>query len=159
MNTKAPTLRTFEPSSSQSLKSGGTAQILPNERKKATFNVEKMIHILNGGEDNTKRRKIIENTATKDTHMKYNKTKPECQKEHVKEFIEIHKKFPNFKPTRMDVANMASAGVFYGGLNNSHSIFMLTIIGQGNPRQQQFWIPKILNFEITGSYAQTELGI
>ncbi len=159
MNTKTPKLRTFEPSSSQSLKSGGTAHILPNERKKATFNVEELIHFLNGGEDQTKRRKFIESSVDTDTHLKYNKTKPEFQKELVAHFIDIHKKFPNYKPTRMDVCNMSSTVIFLGPLNNSLSIFMLTIIGQGTLEQQRYWVPKILNFEITGAYAQTELGI
>ena len=45
-----------------------------------------------------------------------------------------------------------------GALGNSHNFFLLTIIGQGNEEQQRYWVPKIINFEITGAYVQTELG-
>lgn len=53
---------------------------------------------------------------------------------------------------------MAEISIGYGSLNNSHGIFAATIAGQGNVEQQRFWLPKIWNFELTGSYAQTELG-
>lgn len=31
-------------------------------------------------------------------------------------------------------------------------------MGQASEAQLEFWLPKLMNFEITGSYAQTELG-
>jgi acyl-CoA oxidase len=95
---------------------------------------------------------------SKDTHLKYNHTRGEALKDHVKDFIGIHHKYQNFRPTRKDIAIMTEISVGYGSLNNSHSIFMLTVVGQGSPEQQRYWVPKIMNFEITGTYAQTELG-
>ena len=149
----------LKPSNVESKLSGGTSDILPNERKKASFNVQDLIHYLNGGVEATKKRKFIESAMNKDLHLKYNYTRSELLKDHVKEFVGIHYKWKNYRPTRQDIATMAEISVGYGSLNNSHSIFMLTIIGQGSPEQQQFWVPKILNFEVTGTYAQTELGI
>ncbi len=146
------------PSNKESALSGGTSDVLPNERKKASFEVQDLIHYLNGGVEDTKKRKFLEGALNKDLHRKYNYTRSELLKDHVKEFVTIHKKWKNYKPTRKDIAIMAEISVGYGGLNNSHSIFMLTIIGQGTPEQHQFWVPKILNFEVTGTYAQTELG-
>ena len=147
------------PSNIESKVSGGTSDVLPNERKKASFDVQELIHYLNGGVEETKKRKFLESAMNKDLHLKYNYTRSELLKDHVKEFVGIHKKWKNYKPTRRDIATMAEISVGYGSLNNSHSIFMLTIIGQGSPEQVQFWVPKILNFEVTGTYAQTELGI
>lgn len=37
-----------EPSNKESRNSGGTADILPNERAKATFSIQKMTNVLDG---------------------------------------------------------------------------------------------------------------
>ena len=152
-------LRILNPSTIESIESGGTSNILPDERNKATFNISNLTDFINCGENETKRRKFIEGYANKDTHLVYNQTKTESQRDQIRDFIALHKQFPNFKPNRTDLGTMSSTGGFFGSLNNSLSIFAVTIIGQGNAEQQQYWVPKILNFEITGSYAQTELGI
>jgi hypothetical protein len=132
------------PSEKQSVLSGGTSHMLPMERKKATFDVKELINYLNGGAEYTKKRKWLENALSKDLHEKYNASRGDLLKEHVKDFVGIH--------------TMAEISIGYGSLNNSHSIFMLTIIGQGSGEQHAYWIPKILKFEVTGTYAQTELG-
>lgn len=149
------------PGDKESLTCGGTANVLPEERKKATFDVNVLYEYLCGGKENVKRRKFIENVITKeyhDMHDKYNNTREEYLSEGVKDFVKIHKAYKSFKPTRYDIAVMAEASIGYGSLNNSHGIFLQTIAGQGSKEQSEFWIPKILNFEITGAYAQTELG-
>jgi acyl-CoA oxidase len=149
------------PSEVSSKFSGGTSHILPNERKKATFKTEDMIHLLNGGPEKTKRRKFFESLVSKDpedSHQIYNYDRAESLKYGVKEFIRIHKPYKNFKVTREDIVYMSQVALATGALNNSHSIFIGTVIGQGSDEQVQYWLPKILSFEITGSYAQTELG-
>ena len=140
---------------------GGTADILPNERKKATFNVQEMIDYLNGGVENSKRRKFIESVVPKnpDTiYDKYSMDRVEHLESSVKDFVAYHKPFANFRPTRMDIIFMSECATGGGSLNNSHSIFLSTLIGQGTEEQAMFWAMKVLKFEITGSYAQTELG-
>ena len=140
---------------------GGTSHILPEERKNATFDVEEMYEYLCGGKENVKRRKFIESVITKDYHEfhdKYNNSREEYMAEGVKDFVRIHKAYKNFKPTRLDIGIMAEVSIGYGSLNNSHGIFLQTVAGQGSKEQCDFWVPKILNFEITGAYAQTELG-
>lgn len=149
------------PSEISSKYSGGTSHLLPNERKNATFKTEDMIHLLNGGPEKTKRRKFFESMISKDTedaHQIYNHDRAESVKHALKEFIRIHKPYKNFKVTREDILYMSQVAIATGALNNSHSIFIGTVIGQGNDEQVQYWVPKILSFEITGSYAQTELG-
>ena len=148
-------------SETQSKTSGGTAGILPKERTKSTFNVETMIHFLNGGKDMTKRRKFIESVISdkpEDMTKKNNFTREDYLREGVKEFISYHKSFANFKPTRRDIFFMSESSYGGGSLNNSHSIFIMTIISQGSEEQQKFWGQKTLSFQITGTYAQTELG-
>lgn len=156
-----PPLLKLVPGNQQSRVSGGTADILPKERAKSTFDLEELIDYLNGGKDSTKRRKFLESVLSKDLEIQhdiYNHSREEHMAHGVKDFIRIHKPYKDFKPTRTDIVIMAELGIGYGALHNSHGIFSATIAGQGNEEQQRFWLPKIWNFELTGSYAQTELG-
>jgi flavocytochrome c len=156
-----PELLKLTPSSTPSRTSGGTSHVLPEERKLATFPVQEMIHFLNGGEEMTKKRKFIESVITKDPedlHRQYNFSRHDYIEHHVKEFIRIHKPFKNYRPTREEISFMSHVSIGFGALNNSHWIFLNTILGQGSENQIKYWYPKIMNFELTGSYAQTELG-
>lgn len=156
-----PEYLVLKPGNKESPVCGGTSEILPNERKKATFEINELYEYLCGGKEAVKRRKFIESVVTKDYHKyhdSYNNTRSELLAESVGEFVKIHKKFKDFKPTRADISTMAEISITYGSLSNSHGIFMQTILGQGSDEQVRFWVPKILNFEITGAYAQTELG-
>ncbi|XP_060528375.1 probable peroxisomal acyl-coenzyme A oxidase 1 [Cylas formicarius] len=40
----------------------------------------------------------------------------------------------------------------------NHGMFIPTIVGQGTPDQQAKWLARASNFQIIGTYAQTELG-
>jgi flavocytochrome c len=156
-----PPLLKLTPSDKQSRTSGGTAHILPMERAKSTWDREELIDFLNGGKELTKKRKFIESVINKDPelyHNIYNFSRQDYMSHGVSEFIRIHKPFKNYKPSREDVCFMSDVSVGFGALNNSHSIFLSTVVGQSNEEQLKFWLPKIMNFEITGSYAQTELG-
>jgi len=160
-NKNLPEYLKLTPSNTPSKYSGGTSHILPEERARSSFNVEELYDFLNGGKEGTKRRHFIESTISKDPedlHRIYNYSRSDYLKHEVKEFIRIHKPFKNFKPTREDICYMSDVAIGFGSLNNSHGIFLSTLFGQGNDEQVAFWVPKLLNFEITGSYAQTELG-
>jgi acyl-CoA oxidase len=149
------------PGDKESLTCGGTSHILPEERKNGTFKTEELYEFLCGGKEMMKRRKFIETAITKDYHEMhdvYNNERDEHLANGVGNFVKIHKTWKNYKPTRYDIGIMAEISIGYGSLNNSHGIFLQTIAGQGDHNQQRFWIPKILNFELTGAYAQTELG-
>jgi hypothetical protein len=54
-------LTKLKPSDTASEYSGGTAHILPNERAKATFKTDDLINFLDGGKENTQRKKFIQN--------------------------------------------------------------------------------------------------
>lgn len=156
-----PALLKLQPSNVPSRLSGGTADALPSERKNASFNVQELIHFLNGGAELTKKRKFIESVLSKnpeEQHSLYNNNRHEYVQQHIKEFVRIHKPFKNFQPTNEDICFMSDVSTGFGALNNSHGLFFATLIGQGSDEQIQYWVPKLMNFEITGSYAQTELG-
>lgn len=90
------------PSTVESRNSGGTEGILENERKLATFIVEQMTNYLDGGVENTKRKRFIrsptEGIIFKD---KFNWSRAKMLEEHVKLFIEVHKKWVGkIKPSR-----------------------------------------------------------
>jgi flavocytochrome c len=156
-----PELLKLTPSDTQSKLSGGTSHILPNERAKSKFDVKELTDFLNGGKESTKRRKFLESVVNKDPelfHNIYNFDRQEHMAHATKDFIRIHKPYKDFKPTRWEICIMAEISIGYGALNNSHNIFAGTISGQANVEQQKFWLPKIWSFQITGSYAQTELG-
>ena len=159
--TSVPELVKLTPGTIESRTCGGTAQTLPDERAKASFSPKEMIDFMNGGEANTKRRKFIESVVSRDPegyHKKYNYTREQHVAESVKDFVAYHKPYANFKPTRMDFVFMSECATGGGSLNNSHSIFLTTILGQGTEEQAKVWATKTLRFEICGTYAQTELG-
>lgn len=90
------------PSNQESFVSGGTADILPNERKKATFDVKKMHSILCGGDKMVARRKFIFSPVKDSSWYPYEMDRPEIFAEAVDEFIKVHKEWAErgFVPTR-----------------------------------------------------------
>ena len=53
----------LQPSNKQSKVSGGTADELPLERKKCSFDVETMTNCLDGGKDQTARRRFFQKST------------------------------------------------------------------------------------------------
>ena len=82
--------------------SGGTAHILPQERKKATFIVEKLTNIFDGGIEKTKKRRFILSPNTGiDLSEKNNWDSAKQLKEHVGHFMKVHEAFwDTYVPTR-----------------------------------------------------------
>lgn len=78
------------PSHDKTPSSGGTAHLLPAERARATFDVEKMTNALDGGPKRTARRRFII-SPTEDTDMfdKYFWSRGEHIAEHVRFFLQV----------------------------------------------------------------------
>lgn len=78
-----------------SYNSGGTAQVLVDERKKASFNVDLLTNILDGGsKEATARKRFIRGPMkNKDYSHLYNLDRPELLVDRMNEFINIHKPF------------------------------------------------------------------
>jgi len=156
----APAALQLQPSDKESKVSGGTAGVLPAERAKATFGVESLINVLDGGPDMTKRRRFIMSpSAGIDLSDKYNWERPEYLKRHVEHFIKVHEDYwDKFRPTFTEVAWMAESAMLSGSLSNHYGLFMPTIEVQGNDEQRAWWSEKARTMKIIGCYAQTELG-
>ena len=151
---------TLIPSNKSSINSGGTADMLPNERKKASFNVDTMINILDGGKKSSARKKLIKSTIKNlDYSDRYYSSRPELFKNHIKEYIRIHKSFPNFVPTKEDLRFMTTlASVGGTSLGNHSLLFLMTLANNCDDKQLKAWFTRAMKFEIVGCYAQTELG-
>eukprot|EP00298_Acanthocystis_sp_HF-20_P001728 c12163_g1_i1.p1 GENE.c12163_g1_i1~~c12163_g1_i1.p1 ORF type:complete len:696 (-),score=300.82 c12163_g1_i1:9-2096(-) len=141
---------------------GGTGNVLPEERKKATFDVEKLTNFLDGGKKNTiKRRWIISPTEDNDKRLaeKYFWSRDEAIKQHLKDFISSHEKFwAKYVPTRQEIGWMSENSTNGGALMNHYGLFLPTILGQANSKQQMEWLPRCLQMKMIGCYAQTEMG-
>ncbi|XP_042280326.1 peroxisomal acyl-coenzyme A oxidase 1 isoform X2 [Thunnus maccoyii] len=135
------------------------------ERQKATFDVEKLTNILDGGAEKTTRRREIESMVLSD---------PDFQEED-----------PNFlsRSERYDQAIRKSAQMIlklreYGiadpeeiycyksmvGGNHIEAVglhfvmFLPTLYSQCDPQQSRKWLPLAESFQAVGTYAQTEMG-
>lgn len=141
--------------------SGGTSTVLDEERKRASFVIEKMTNILDGGEKKTQRRRFIL-SPTKEISLedKHNwETGHEMLKNHVKHFIQTHQGYwDSFIPTREDIAWMSEYSMLSGAMMNHYGLFMGTIVGQGTEEQKMMWAMPAWQMKIIGCYAQTELG-
>ena len=76
------------PSKTPSFNSGGTAAILPAERAKASFDVEKLTNFIDGSAERTKKRRwIVAQTANDEYVGKVETSRAEQIKVHIKSFI------------------------------------------------------------------------
>jgi acyl-CoA oxidase len=153
-------LPTLVPSNVQSRISGGTADILPMERKKATFDVNKLTTFLDGGKKNTKRRRfIISPNKDKDVSDRYYWNRSEHMKKHLEHFFEVHEEYAGkIIPSREDVAWMQEFSMIGGTMMNHYGLFLPTIVAQASADQQSEWLWRAIMMKMIGAYAQTELG-
>lgn len=148
------------PSTVESRNSGGTAHILPEERKKASFEIEKLTNVFDGGPEKTKRRRfIISPSEDLDASNKYHLNRHEAMRQHIHHFNAVHDEYMGkFIPTREDVVWMTEYTMMSGTLMNHYGLFLPTVMGQGTEEQNANWLFKTAMLQIVGCYAQTELG-
>lgn len=148
----------LHPSSQPGPNSGGTAHLLPAERKKATFNVEKMTDVLYNGQA-SKRRFILHPThATSHGYAKYDMSREELIEKHVTDFVKIHRPFTleNYRPQTQEVTWMSEAATNSGSLMPHYGLFVPTLVGQGSAMQIATWLPRALTFQIVGKLTVIE---
>lgn len=155
-----PLLSVPKPGDPESLTCGGTAHILPEERKKATFSVELMTNAIDGSAEATKRRRFIL-TPLQGLHQidKVNMDRSEYFRSAMKHFFEVHESFyGTYKPTKDELVWMSENSTMTGSLINHYAIFYATLLGQGTDEQiKQYAVPAV-TCKITGAYVQTEMG-
>lgn len=68
---------------------------MDKERARAIFKTEEMTNLLDGGKQNTSRRRFIRSPIEKlDYIHRFSLDRPEAFAENIKEFIQSHIKFP-----------------------------------------------------------------
>ncbi|XP_063835242.1 probable peroxisomal acyl-coenzyme A oxidase 1 [Ostrinia nubilalis] len=151
--------------------SKGVNADLIKERKKCNFDVQELIHFIDGGEQGTKDRREVEELALQVKEV--NDEIPEEYLSHMGKYqnavrkatalIDVlkdhalkHSSFDAYRPTNMyrvqSLVQQQMPLLLHMGM------FVPTIIGQASPDQQAEWLPKALSMQIIGTYAQTELG-
>lgn len=153
-------------SSTESWNSGGTAGILDTERAKASFDVETLTNFMDGGKKNTQNRRFIMSSTEDLEDIGSSSKKHDTAREgkggsiakNFTHFMEIHdeylKKGRTPKGQEMMYMYMGATMGGYPGFG----LFLSTISGQSSDEQLGWWLPKCYTMQITGSYAQTELG-
>ncbi|XP_037968379.2 probable peroxisomal acyl-coenzyme A oxidase 1 [Plutella xylostella] len=145
---------------------------LANERAKCNFNIEEVTNLLDGGKENTIKRKNIENISL-DSGAHIDKIPEECLGPKERYENAVRKSCVYAKIVRDEVLTMTGMESFGSPVLRRTSdaffkeispfllhlgMFVPTIMGQATPEQQAQWLPRALNMEILGTYAQTELG-
>jgi len=150
-------------SEAKSWYSGGTAQVLPAERAKASFSVDSMATILDGDKKKRMKKNWINNSSADFTgpvvdSRKYDLDRSEAVGLSLKNFMDIHK--PHFDkgylPEDYEIAMMNAASIMGG--YPGYGLFMITVLQQSSTEQLSWWALPTMQCKITGCYAQTELG-
>ena len=158
--------------------SGGTSAILPAERKKATFDIEKLTNLLDGGPEMTKKRRfILSPTKNLSVSQRIYLSRPEQFKLHLQHLFKTHEAYWDFyQPSREELVWMSENSMFTGTTVhilhtpstqiliklitqiNHYGLFIATISGQCTEEQKKWWLDRARKMKIFGSYCQTELG-
>nr|UJP29469.1 acyl-CoA oxidase 3 [Schizochytrium sp. HX-308] len=138
-----------------------SSEDLQAERAKATFNVEQMTHVLNGGAAETmKRRWIMDAHADAATFVHAEHDREEQIGHAVSHFMEVHK--PHFDrgyiPRGMDMQHMSDARMTSSALTINFGVFSSCLRSNCSDDQKAWWLEKAQVGKIIGAYAQTELA-
>ncbi|XP_045771127.1 probable peroxisomal acyl-coenzyme A oxidase 1 isoform X1 [Maniola jurtina] len=145
---------------------------LAKERLKCNFNIEEVTFIIDGGKEKTLQRKKIEDIALNNGDS-LDEVPEECLS--IKERYEnaVRKSCIYSNKVRREmleitgIENYASpvlrrtADAFFKDISPFMlhlGMFVPALMGQSTPDQLAEWLPKALDMQIIGAYAQTELG-
>ena len=159
-------LKGLAPSDKKSWFSGGTADILPAERARASFNHDDMTYLIDGSKQVTMKRRWIYETNTADElddevlgdSRKYDLERETAVGLAISNFMRIHKKHFDrmYVPKEWEIPLMQNAAI--SGGYPGYGLFLTTVMGQADDEQIGWWMWRTLTCQITGAYAQTELG-
>jgi len=159
-------LKGLEPGTRKSWFSGGTAGILPAERANASFEHDEMTALIDGSKEVMMKRRWIYETNTKDEldneelgdSRKYDLERETAVGLAMSNFMRIHKKHFDrmYVPKEWEIPLMQNAAI--SGGYPGYGLFLTTVMGQADDEQIGWWMWRTLTCQITGCYAQTELG-
>jgi len=134
---------------------------LDNERENATFEVEEMTYILDGGKNQSLKRRWIYEAHEGISNYVHSETPRESQIAHaISHFMNVH--MPHFEkqyiPKGMDMQFMSDARMTSSPLTINFGVFSSTMRNQGSDEQNTWWLEKARIGKLIGCYAQTELS-
>ncbi|XP_051939486.1 peroxisomal acyl-coenzyme A oxidase 1 isoform X4 [Hippocampus zosterae] len=136
-----------------------------NERQKATFDVEKLTNILNGGPEKTKRRREIESMVLNDPDFKYEDpnflSRSERYDQAVRKSAQMILKLREYGIADPEEIYCYKSCVHPGRpepFDLHLGMFLPTLLNQATPEQMDRFFMPAWNLEIIGTYAQTEMG-
>ncbi|XP_061534710.1 peroxisomal acyl-coenzyme A oxidase 1 isoform X2 [Phycodurus eques] len=136
-----------------------------NERQKATFDVEKLTNILNGGLEKTKRRREIESMVLNDPDFEEEDpnflSRSERYDQAVRKSAQMILKLREYgiaDPEEIYCYKRMFRGNFQEAMGLHFAMFVPTLYGQCDPEQSKKWLPLAESYQALGTYAQTELG-
>ncbi|XP_072276971.1 peroxisomal acyl-coenzyme A oxidase 2 [Pyxicephalus adspersus] len=136
---------------------------LASERTFPSFNVETLTNILDGGVEETRHRRSVVSTIQKDPVFSlenlYFKTRAERYEGAVRNIFHLKRKMKELgwedNGKEMEYAYRALSGEH---ALNIHNVFLRSLTALGTDEQIAKWLPLANNYQILGTYAQTELG-
>ncbi|WAR25224.1 ACOX1-like protein [Mya arenaria] len=137
---------------------------LQKERETCTFKIEELIHVLDGGKENTIKRKNLENIFfTSYVDLFSFKRRPFMSKSEQYEssvaksvkVFELRREY-NWSEEDFDLINRILNYDF--ALSLHHTMFIPGIERLATDEQKAKWLPLAQSYQIVGTYAQTELG-
>ncbi|XP_009073492.1 PREDICTED: peroxisomal acyl-coenzyme A oxidase 2 [Acanthisitta chloris] len=136
---------------------------LASERQTASFSVEKLTALLDGGTEQTRIRRAVVEAIESDPvfsrENQYFQTQNERYEAAVRKAVHLQRKMNEMGWTE----NGPEYKYIYRALSGDvafllHRVFMRSISVLGSDKQIAKWIPLATQYRLIGSYAQTELG-
>uniref|UniRef100_A0A674DFD0 Acyl-coenzyme A oxidase n=1 Tax=Salmo trutta TaxID=8032 RepID=A0A674DFD0_SALTR len=136
---------------------------ITRERENATFNVEKLTHILDGGIEKTKRRREIGKAVfAREVNEDLNfLSRSERYDAAVKKSAQMILKLREYGISDPEEIYCYKSCVHRGRsepLDLHLAMFLPTLLNQASPEQMETFFIPAWNLEIIGTYAQTEMG-
>ncbi|XP_051240040.1 peroxisomal acyl-coenzyme A oxidase 1 isoform X2 [Dicentrarchus labrax] len=135
------------------------------ERQNATFDVEKLTYILDGGPEKTKRRREIESMVLNDPDFQEEDpnflSRSERYDQAVRKSAQMILKLREYgiaDPEEIYCYKNMVRGNHHEAMGLHFVMFLPTLYSQCNPQQARKWLPVAESFQVVGTYAQTEMG-
>ncbi|XP_017293249.1 peroxisomal acyl-coenzyme A oxidase 1 isoform X2 [Kryptolebias marmoratus] len=135
------------------------------ERENASFDVDKLTNILNGGPEKTKRRREIEALVFSDPDFREEDpnflSRSERYDQAVRKSAQMILKLREYgiaDPEEIYFYKSMAKGNHHEAFGLHYGMFIPTLLSQCDPQQAKKWLPLAESFRAIGTYAQTELG-
>ncbi|XP_072022015.1 peroxisomal acyl-coenzyme A oxidase 1-like isoform X2 [Amphiura filiformis] len=138
---------------------------IQKERNTATFDPLHLTYVLDGGKDRTQRRRYVESLALNDPAFKHKDLsfmdREERYTNSIRKAIHTVRRLRELEITDIQEINWykgATVDSEVPNLSLHESMFQHTVATQMTKEQKLTWEPLLKNYELLGTYAQTELG-